>query len=176
MEDQVPVRRLADIERVIEIDKPRSILKAARKLDLAEGECVSRNLLHIDREEAAGRFAFDVKTVNAWATGDIELQRAQSANTVRREDCVLASINAVAKDPDAGLPPDMSRGIDIIVRQQELHDLATKESRRNWIAAAERALAKNAVTFTVLPMHLVLESSGWVAELERKGYIVEPPR
>jgi hypothetical protein len=176
---KVPIHQLPTVERKIEIEKPRAILKAARNRDLAEGECVGRNLLRIERSDALGNFAFDVKSVNAWATGDIEALRPKPEGNedLQREDCITASLIAMANDPDAGLSPEMSRGIDLVKQQEELHKLAGEEAYLNWMAAAEAALTRNTSTFAVLPMSIVLSpNDSWLAKLAEKGFVVEPPR
>jgi hypothetical protein len=45
-----------------------------------------------------------------------------------------------------------------------------------WIAAAEKALANNASTFTVVHIRDILDPKGVIAALQRKGYTVEPPQ
>ena len=41
-------------EARIKVEKPRAILKAARNMDLAEGECVGRNLARMEKEGRCG--------------------------------------------------------------------------------------------------------------------------
>ena len=55
---KVRINTLPPVERKIEVEKPRSILKAARNLDLAEGECVGRNLVRTEKMDAMGLLAY----------------------------------------------------------------------------------------------------------------------
>ena len=47
------------------------------------------------------------------------------------------------------------------------------EAERNWLEAAEAALAKNDSTFAVLPMNLMTNQWVYLAKLKKKGYVVE---
>ena len=66
---KVRINTLPPVERKIKVEKPRSILKAARNLDLAESECVGRNLVRTEKMDAMGLLDFDVAATNAWANG-----------------------------------------------------------------------------------------------------------
>ena len=57
---KVRIHELPYVVRKIKVEKPRAILKAARNLDLAEGECVGRNLARIERADAKGLLEFNV--------------------------------------------------------------------------------------------------------------------
>lgn len=48
-----------------------------------------------------------------------------------------------------------------------------KQSREQWVAAAEKALENNTTTFAMLTINDVLDKDGLVAQLEAKGYKVE---
>jgi hypothetical protein len=47
------------------------------------------------------------------------------------------------------------------------------ESRRKWLDAAENALSRNAMTFSMLAVNDIVDRVGLVAQLEAKGYKVE---
>ena len=178
---KVRIHELPAVERKIKVEKPRAILKAARNLDLAEGECVGRNFARIERAEAKGLFKFDVARINAWATGDLDAMRAQDAARdpdLVREDCTTAALNAAVQSQSIEPGNELSRGLDLVKQQEKLHAEASAEAYLNWMAAAEKALAENTSTFAVLPMNMVLDStaSGWLTKLEEKGYAVEAPR
>jgi hypothetical protein len=175
---KVRIHELPAVERKIKVEKPRAILKAARSLDLAEGECVGRNFARIERAEAKGLFKFDVARVNAWATGDLDAMRAQAADRdpdLVPEDCTTAALNAAVQSQSAEPGNELSRGLDLVKQQQVLLAEAGREAYLNWMAAAEKALAENRSTFAVLPMNMVLDSTatGWLSKLEEKGYAVE---
>ncbi|MGQ4661374.1 hypothetical protein [Lysobacter sp. F6437] len=44
---------------------------------------------------------------------------------------------------------------------------------RAWLEAAELALTEHAVTLALLPMDQVLAADGYLAKLERRGYVVQ---
>jgi hypothetical protein len=174
---KVRIHELPYVVRKIKVEKPRAILKAAKNLDLAEGECVGRNLARIEKADAKGLLEFNVAAVNAWATGDLDAMRAQ-ADAVRdpdlaREDCTTAALDAAMKSQSAEPGNEVLRGLDLLEQQQDLHALAAAEAERNWVEAAEKALADNESTFVVLPMHLVLNQWVYVGKLKEKGYLVE---
>jgi len=166
---KVPINTLPTVERKIRIEKPRAILKAARNLDLAEGECVGRNLVRIEKSDAAGLLKYDVAATNAWAKGDLEALRSIPAPDpdLKREDCMTAALDAAMKNATAEQRAEIGRGVDLIKQQEELNKLAGEEAERNWVEAAEAALAKNDSTFAVLPMHLVTNEWVYVGSLRR---------
>jgi hypothetical protein len=175
---KVRVRTLPDVVHKIEIERPRSILKAARGQDLAEAACVGRNFQRLARADAMGKLEFDVATTNAWATGDIDALRPKPAEAGSdpgrlREDCMMAALDAALASSDAEQPAEMRRGLGIVKQQVELHAQASQQAEKNWLDAAEAALARHSSTFAVLPMNLVLEESGWLAKLGQRGYEVQ---
>ncbi len=109
---KVRIHTLPAVIRKIEVEKPRAILKAARNMDLAEGECVGRNLARIEKADAAGLLAYDVATTNAWATGDLEALRPKPQDAdLQREDCTTAALDAAMKRAAAEQPTQISRGL-----------------------------------------------------------------
>jgi uncharacterized protein YbaP (TraB family) len=91
---------------------------------------------------------------NAWATGDIEALRGQAATD--RDVAYLY----------AGSWPFLD--------DAELKALlATADTR--WLAAAERALKRNATTVAALPIFMLLREDGLVRSLRALGYVVEEP-
>ncbi|HEX5161622.1 MAG TPA: TraB/GumN family protein [Steroidobacteraceae bacterium] len=175
---KVRINTLPPVERKIKVEKPRAILKAGRDLDLAEGECVGRNFVRTEKLDEKGLLAFDVAATNAWATGDLEALRQQpdpALAELQREDCTMAAFNAAMNSESSELPAEVRRGLDLIQRQQDLYKEAGQEAERNWVTAAEAALAKNRSTFAVLPMNVVLNPWIYLAKLKEKGYVVEAP-
>lgn len=174
---KVRLHYLPPVERSIRIEKPRAILKAARNIDLAEGECVGRNFARIEKADAKGLMKFDVASVNAWATGDLDTFRANAAARgdpdLAREDCQTAALDAVVKSQAAEPGNELRRGLDLVKQQEKLYAEAGAQAYLNWMAAAEKALADNPSTFAVLPMNMVLDPAGWLSKLEEKGYAVE---
>ena len=174
---KVRINELPSVKRRIKVEKPRAILKAARNMDLAEGECVGRNLARIAKADALGLLKFDVTTTNAWATGDLEAlqQRTAPDADLQREDCGTAAMDGAMKRDATEQASEISRGLDLIRQQEELNKRAGEEAERNWVEAAEAALAKNDSTFAVLPIHLVTNEWVYLAKLRKKGYVVESP-
>jgi len=175
---KIRIHELPAVERKIKVEKPRAILKAARNLDLAEGECVGRNLAQIERAEAKEPelLKLNVARINAWATGDLDALRAQAADRdpdLVPEDCTTAALNAAMQSQSVEPGNELSRGLDLLKQQEVLLAEAGKEAYLNWMAAAEKALAENTSTFAVLPMNMVLDPKGWLSKLEEKGYSVE---
>lgn len=173
----VPIHELPWVKRKIKVEKPRAILKAARNMDLAEGECVGRNLARIEKADALGLLKYDVATTNAWATRDLEALRQKAAPDadLQREDCGTAAMDAAMKLEATEQTSEISRGLDLIKQQEELGKLAGQEAERNWVEAAEAALAKNVSTFAVLPMNLMWNEYVYLGKLKAKGYAVESP-
>jgi hypothetical protein len=174
---KVRIHELPWVTHKIKVEKPRAILKAARNMDLAEGECVGRNLVRIEKADAAGLLKYDVATTNAWATGDLEALRPKPApaEDLEREDCGTAALDAAMQRAAAEQPDEISRGLDLIKQQEDLYKLAAAEAERNWVEAAEAALAKNVSTFAVLPMNLMWNEYVYLGKLKAKGYAVESP-
>ncbi|HET9863431.1 MAG TPA: TraB/GumN family protein [Steroidobacteraceae bacterium] len=176
---KVRIHQLPSVVRKIEVEKPRAILKAAKKLDLAEGECVGRNFVRLEKADAKGLLAFDVASINAWATGDLDAMRAQaqavSDPDLAREDCTTAALDAVLESHSAEAYGEARRGVDLIKQQADLQAQASAEAERNWVEAAEKALADNTSTFAVLPMSLVTNEWVYLGKLKRKGYRIEAP-
>jgi len=175
---KVRINTLPPVERKIEVEKPRSILKAARNLDLAEGECVGRNLVRTEKLDAMGLLAYDVAATNAWATGDLDAMRQKpdpALAELQREDCTTAALNAAMNSMNSELPAEVRRGLDLIKQQEDMYALAGAEAERNWLEAAEAALANNKSTVAVLPMGVVLNPWIYLAKLKEKGYVVEAP-
>jgi len=175
---KVRIHDLPGVTRKIEVKKPRAILKAARELDLAEGACVGRNLARIEKADARVWLVYYVAATNAWARGDLDVLRSRPTvdPELEPEDCFTAALDAANRRADAELPADTRRGLDIMKQLEELQAQATEESERNWLAAAEAALANNPSTFAVLPLGEVMKPEGYLAKLEAKGYAVEAPR
>jgi hypothetical protein len=86
---------------------------------------------------------------NAWAQGHVEELRA--------------GIPSVETDPCNSASTYFSEGRRIV------DDLV----REKWLAAAEAALANNRSTFAVLGLSDLLATTGVVAQLQSKGYVIE---
>lgn len=152
------VRGLAEsagVERVpvrleLAIDDPRAALRQFKKSTLADLECFDMTL---DRIE--GDLGLMAGRANAWASGDLEGLRALPYRDQMRA-CMDAAMSAE------------------VLRDRGLGDLE-KRLQQLWVDAAESALARNDVSFAMLPMDRVLDPQGFLAPLAARGYLVEAP-
>ena len=134
----------------IKIANAKRALKEFSAETLDDRACFVRTL---DRIE--GDLGTMAARANAWAIGDIErLRDLQAQNQFTA--CTAAFTGAE------------------IARKQGVQDLSQR-IRRQWMAAAEAALAKNTSTFATLPVGLILAPDGYLAALQAKGYTVEAP-
>jgi len=92
---------------------------------------------------------------NAWSTGDLAALRA------------LPHVDEMG--PCRAAITKLS-----IMRERGLDDIEAR-LRDAWLEAATSALAHGATSFAVLPMHLVVDADGYLAELRRRGYAIEAP-
>ncbi|HET7845529.1 MAG TPA: TraB/GumN family protein, partial [Xanthomonadales bacterium] len=135
---------------VMKIDQARDKVKRFQKVSLDDLACFRLTLDKLESNVAATR-----GWGNAWATGDVDALRDLPYTDQLRAcaDAVLQS--EVARDSFGDLRQRMEGA---------------------WIAAAEAAIAKNEVSFGVLPMSQIMRPDGVVAQLAAKGYTVEPPK
>lgn len=131
------------------IEDPKVALKEFRSTRLEDLDCFAKTLQRLESDLGAMR-----ERANAWAVGDLESLRALPY-TDQNEACIRAATQAGVLRKRAG-------------------DIEAQVERR-WLGAAEAALAKNAVTFAVLPMRELTRPDGYVARLRVKGYEVEEP-
>lgn len=134
---------------MIAIEDPKVALNEFRESRLDDLDCFGKTLDRLETDLGTMR-----DRANAWATGDLAALRALPYSD-QNEACLRAAARASVLRKRAG---------DIE---------AQVESR--WLAAAEQALANNTVTFAVLPMRELLKPDGYIAKLQAKGYVVEPP-
>jgi len=129
---------------------PKAALKEFRSEPLGDRQCFDKMLANLESDVA--RMA---ERANAWAVGDIETLRSLPLG-----DQYQACQDALAQAA--------------VARRNGLGN-AEAEMRDAWLAAAEKAISGNAVSFAVLPMSELLKPDGYLAALEAKGYVVEPP-
>jgi hypothetical protein len=141
---------LVDTRTTLEIRHPRDAVKAFAAAGPDGTACLALVLDMVEKEIP------DVRArANAWATGDIATLRRVPASAYR-ETCKSAITGAgFAK----------SLGIENLPVEIEEH----------WLGAAEDALAANAQSFAVLPMHVLLDPDGFLAALQARGYQVAAP-
>lgn len=137
-------------QTTLEIKEPRQAVKAFA----AEGPdgvaCLALVLDVVERQLPEFR-----ARANAWATGDLVTLRKINASAYRSacQSAITGAGFAKALGID-NLPGDIENA---------------------WLTAANTALAANAQTFAVLPMHDLLDAHGYLAALQARGYTVTAP-
>lgn len=137
-------------ETTLEIKEPRQAVKAFAAKGPDGIACLALVLDVVDHELPNLR-----ARANAWATGDIATLRA-TPESAWRDACRSAITGAAFAK---------SLGIDNLPQRVEA----------TWLAAADTALAANAQTFAMLPMHELLAPNGYLAALQARGYVVTAP-
>ena len=137
-------------ETTLEIKEPRQAVKAFAASNLDGISCLDVVLDAVEHELPNYR-----ARANAWATGDIDTLRKLPEGAYR--DTCRSAITG------AGFAKAL--GIDNLPMRVE----------SAWLAAADAALASNAQSFAVLPMHNVLDAHGYLAALQARGYTVTAP-
>ncbi|HEU4664623.1 MAG TPA: TraB/GumN family protein, partial [Dokdonella sp.] len=132
------------------IDAPRAALKEFKQAALDDQECFGRTLERVETD-----LVHMTERANAWATGD------------------LAALRALAHVDEMGPCRDAIMRLSIM-RERGLDDLEAR-LRSAWLDAATTTLAHDETSFALLPMRLVVDADGYVAELRRRGYSVEAP-
>lgn len=165
---KVRVHRLEDVERVIKVDDPRGMLKAIRKVDDADVDCLTRDMAELEPgiERAKAR-------ANAWARGDIAKFRAlrpQTRGNIEGQ-CGYLFLFAATE----GSSRDAAHMKKLMADAMWHAEWAGVQAQQNWLAAAQAALAKNESTFAVLGLNDVLAEDGSLEKLRKLGYTVEEP-
>jgi hypothetical protein len=135
----------------VTFDDPLASLKRFKKTALADIPCFSATLERFETGvEALQRRAA------AWAKGDVQAMMALNYRD-RDEACQNVITNS-----------------EFVKGQTALQSMHAR-MQVAWLGAAETALAANASTFGLLPLHEILDPNGYVAALRAKGYQVEAP-
>jgi uncharacterized protein YbaP (TraB family) len=134
----------------VRLEDPKAAIKEFQRTSLQDQTCFVRTLDVIEREIDTMR-----EQANAWAVGDVELLR-HSPQTSQYAACQAAlSESTLARKLGMGN-----------LRQQSL-DL--------WLDKAQAALARNASSFGLLPIGLVLGPGNLMDVLKARGYTVQAP-
>lgn len=136
----------------IELDDPRKLVKDFKAAQVDDVACLTKTL---DTLEA------DIDTMraraNAWANGNIA--EIRNVNYRERDDaCNNAILNSA------------------IARNNADFRQTRERLREAWLKTAEKSLADNTSTFAVLQMRDIIDPSGYLADLQAKGYTVESPK
>jgi len=138
------------VKEEIVVTDPKPLLKEFSKTTLDDIACFDNTMTRIESDLDAMR-----ARANAWATGD--MAALQSLPPAYQWEACSSAIT------EAGIGKRLGFGD------------AQKKVEAKWMAAAEAALNKNAVTFAMLDMKDMLGPNGYLAKLEAKGYTVLAP-
>lgn len=133
------------------VDNPRGAVRDFKKSPMDDLACFTKTIDRLEMDLDAMR-----ARANAWAIGDVELMRKLSY-----ADQVSACSSAVV---DSAVVKSLPGGATL---QQRMRD--------TWLAAVEKALATNQSTFALLPVAHIFSPTGFLADLQAKGYVVEQP-
>jgi TraB/PrgY/gumN family len=134
----------------LKFEEPKKAIKEFQKTSLSDIECFEKTITRLETDLGAM-----IDRANAWAVGDIE-----GLKNLPYADQNQACTNALTSTA--------------IAQKKGLSDIR-EQSRNEWIKAAELAIAKNKVTFAVLPINEVLRPTGYLAKLKEMGYTIEAP-
>lgn len=138
------------VKEEIVVKDPKPLLKEWSKTTLDDLACFDNTMNRIETDLDAMRLR-----ANAWAKGDIAA--LQSLPPAYQWEACSSAIT------EAGIGKRLGFGD------------ANQKVRTKWLAAAEAALDRNAVTFAILDMKEMLGADGMLARLAAKGYTVLPP-
>jgi uncharacterized protein YbaP (TraB family) len=146
--NQVPV---TTVEVKIAVEDPKQAIKDFKSTTgELDAKCLATTITRLETDLDAMR-----QRANAWAVGDL-----QALHNLPYPDQRAACLAAVAANP----------------RLAEQMNDAQKQIDIQWLAAAEKSLAKNASTFAVLPINELLKPNGRLEQLKSRGYSVEDPQ
>lgn len=165
-QNKVKVNRLPTIERTVNVEDPRGMLKGAGKVAEPDLDCFVRGLdalePGIERAKA---------NANAWARGDIEKLRNLNRGRKLEDVCAYQLMNGLMES--GSKDADNARKL---MKDAMWHaEWAQVQAMQDWVAAARKALEKNRSTFSVLPVDQVFRKDGPVEKLRALGYMVEEP-
>jgi uncharacterized protein YbaP (TraB family) len=138
------------VKEDIVVTDPKPLLKEWSKTTLDDLSCFDNTMTRLETDIDAMR-----ARANAWATGDVTALRALPP-AYQWEACS----NAIS---EAGIGKRLGFGD------------AGKRVEAKWMAAADKALDTNSVTFAMLPLSKMLSPDGYLAKLQAKGYTVIAP-
>ena len=138
------------VKEEIVVKDPKPLLKEFSKTTLDDIACFENTMTRIETDLDAMR-----ARANAWATGD--MAALQSLPPAYQWEACSSAIT------EAGIGKRLGFGD------------ANEKVRGKWLAAADAALDKNAITFAVLDMKEMTRADGLLAKLKAKGYTVLAP-
>ena len=142
---------VTDLTVKLDVDNPKQVIRdfngTPREADVA---CLSATIERLETDLGTMK-----QRANAWAVGDIE-----ALAHLPFRDQVAACVDALTSNP--GL-------------QDEVNNVRIR-FRGEWLAAAERGLSRNDVTFATLPVSELMGTDGRLSKLMSDGYTVEKPK
>ena len=138
------------VKEEIVVKDPKPLLKEFSKTTLDDIACFENTMTRIETDLDAMR-----ARANAWATGD--MAALQSLPPAYQWEACSSAIT------EAGIGKRLGFGD------------ANEKVRGKWLAAADAALEKNAVTFASLDMKDLAGPNGFLARFKAKGYTVLAP-
>jgi len=134
----------------LKVEKARAAIKEFKSLPLDDVECFARTLQRLESDVDLMR-----ERANAWAVGDVARLK-KLAPVERASACIGVMLESS------------------FMRERGYGDVLERV-RTAWVDAAEKSLASNASTVAVLSVDEILKPDGYVAQLRKKGYVVEDP-
>jgi uncharacterized protein YbaP (TraB family) len=134
----------------VTLKDPKAALKELKSSTLDDLQCLQQTMSFIEKDLDAAK-----ARAAAWAEGDIAALKNLPL-TDRRTACAGALLNSD------------------LMRKRGFDDLPAR-LRAVWLDAAEKALSEHDVSFAAIPMQEVLSADGYLAALEKRGYLVEAP-
>lgn len=141
---------MVEPELDLRIESPGTALREFRKSPLDDIDCFAKTMSRIETDIEAMKLRG-----NAWATGDIKAILA-----LPYTDQLQACSDAILKAS--------------VIEERGLDDMRPR-IYSIWLTAAESALQRNASSFAILPMRLLLADDGLLTRLRDRGYAIEPP-
>lgn len=143
--------KITTLKIKVDVGNPRQTIKdfaqTPRSQDIA---CLAATIERLETDLGNMKLR-----ANAWAVGDLDtLERLPAPDQVQK--CVEAFTSG------PGMQAKLDAGRNLFYDE--------------WLAAADRALTNNRVTFATLPMSELLGANGRLAKLKARGYSVEAPQ
>jgi hypothetical protein len=167
---RVPIHKLRDVERVVKLADLPAFLKILAGVGLPDIGCFTESLGHLEGDIARMKMR-----ANAWSRGQLDALREMEGQPKIGSECddeFDLAVNSALEAKDSAAAARLKKlGADFDWHEEQ----ATVQARRDWIAAARKALEHNDYTFAVLPAVEVVGSKGYVAALAALGYEVAEP-
>jgi hypothetical protein len=159
-EVQIKIGKLAEKHKLkftdatyhVAIKDPGKAVREFKKSGMDDAPCLMKTIESLDTDVEVMR-----AHANAWAIGDLDEIRK-----LNFDDRANACIHAL--------------GTSSLGKNQPELKTARETALARWVDAAEKALATNSSTFTVVHIKEILNPKGVIATLQGKGYTVEPPK